>query len=473
MSANPPASAPAGQILIVGAGYVGLTAAVCFAQQGRMVICADLNSQKVELLCSGVSPIHEPGMAELLARGLESGRLRFTSDVGSAAAQCEFAFLCVQTPLGADGTTDDTNLLAAAACVGATLPADAVVVSKSTVPVGGHEAVVKAVARGDIAVAANPEFLREGNAVQDFLNPDRVVIGVESPRTADRVAALYDWIKAPIILTDPASAEVAKFAANAFLATKVSFVNELAAVCEAVDADIDDVLTAVGADHRIGSAYLQPGPGWGGSCLPKDTRALVSATRSAGYVFDLLEGAIRANELQLERVIEKVATASGSGTGASPASPVGASPASLAGLKIGVLGLTFKAGTDDLRGSAAVEIAQRMASRGAKLSAYDPCVKLSPHSEPPPELAGMLAGQSDGNNSLELCDSIAEVARGADVLVVLTEWPEFAACDWSTIAPLMKTALVVDARNLLDQAKMLASGFVYEGLGRSARRLSS
>ncbi len=446
---RPPGETVPGEIAIVGAGYVGLTAAACFAKHGQSVVCVDTDLEKVAELNNAVSPIHEPGLAELLAAGLESGRLRFATSA-VAATECEFAFLCVQTPLGEDGKTDTTSLLKAATELGAVLPADSVVVSKSTVPVGGHKAIVAALARDDVSVAANPEFLSEGNAVNDFLNPDRVVIGADNQRTADRVAALYHWVKSPIIVTDPASAEVAKFAANAFLATKVSFVNELAAVCDALEANIDDVLQGVGADHRIGSAYLRPGPGWGGSCLPKDTRALVAATRDAGYVFDLLEGAIAANDQQLERVIQKIGAATGN--------------PELAGLAVGVLGLTFKAGTDDLRGSPAVEIAQRLAARGALLRAYDPQVNASRVNAGtvtaalPPELA-----------DLQLCDSVAEIARDADVLVVLTEWPEFAECDWVAIAPLMKTARIIDARNLLDPTKMRESGFAYEGLGRRAR----
>ncbi len=442
-------SLPKGTVLVIGAGYVGLTAAACFSHKGLTVICADVDAKKIELLNEGIVSIQEPGLQELVASGLSSGRLQFVNDALLVASQCEFVFLCVQTPLGDDGTTDTTHLLEAAQ-VGAALPADAIVISKSTVPVGGHEAVVAAIGRDDIGVASNPEFLSQGNAVQDFLNPDRVVIGADDQRTVDRVAALFDWVEAPVITTDLTSAEVAKFAANAFLATKVSFVNELTAVCEAVGANIDDVLTAVGADPRIGDRYLQPGPGWGGSCLPKDTHALVSATRDAGYVFDLLEGAIRANEQQLERVVSKVVGVAGQ-------------PDAV----IAVLGLTFKAGTDDLRGSPAVEIAQRLVQLGAKLQAFDPALSLKTQN---PQTHAKLPQDLAASESLQLCNSVASAALDADVLVVLTEWPEFVDCDWCAIAALMKTAKVVDARNLLDPAKMIENGFSYEGLGRATRR---
>lgn len=462
-----------GTVLVIGAGYVGLTAAVCFAKLGHKVVCVDVDAKKVQLLNDSVPTIREPGLAELLAAGLESGRLRFEIELAPHAARCEFAFLCVPTPLGPDGTTDTEALLAAAADLGAVLRSGAIVVTKSTVPVGGHDAVARAVGRADIEVASNPEFLSEGSAVRDFLSPDRVVIGAHSDQVAQRVASLYDALDAPVVVTEPTTAEVVKYAANAFLATKVSFVNALATVCEAVGADVDDVLAGVGADHRIGSTYLQPGPGWGGSCLPKDTRALVSAARDAGYVFDLLEGAIRANDQQMEWVIEKIARVAGS----------------LTGVEVAVLGLTFKANTDDLRGSPAIEIARRMAARGACIRAYDPAVS-------PPDLAtradlttraneqaAPVAGHPVAGHpvvghpeelgeisSLVLCDSVADAVRDADVVVVLTEWQEFVGLDWSALAALMNTPRMVDARNLLDPAQMRECGFAYEGLGRPTSR---
>ncbi len=446
MTSPSASSSVSGVVLVIGAGYVGLTMAACLSHKGLSVICVDVDTKKVEMLNKGIVPIQEPSLNELVAAGLSSGRLRFVDDARSAASQSEFVFLCVQTPLGEDGITDTTHLLEAAR-VAKALPADAIVINKSTVPVGGHKAVVEAIGRDDVSVASNPEFLSQGNAVHDFLNPDRVVIGADDKRTAERIAVLYDWVEAPVIVTDLISAEVAKFAANAFLATKVSFVNELTAVCEAVGANVDDVLTGVGADRRIGNKYLQPGPGWGGSCLPKDTRALVSATRDAGYVFDLLEGAIRANAQQLERVVSKVASAVGQFGGQSQ-------PQAL----IAVLGLTFKAGTDDLRGSPAVEIAQRLVQLGARLQIFDPALSPKDRHKLPQDLAD--------SGSLSLCDNATSAASDADALVVLTEWPEFADYDWCAIAPLMKTAKVVDARNLLDPIKMIESGFSYEGLGR-------
>ncbi|HCB34906.1 MAG TPA: UDP-glucose 6-dehydrogenase [Acidimicrobiaceae bacterium] len=447
--AAPADAAPPGSILVVGAGYVGLTAAACFAHLGHRVVCSDIDAARIADLAAGIAPAHEPDLAGLVSAGLASGRLSFVVDAAPAAAQSEFAFLCVPTPLGDDGSTDTTHLLAAAAELGRRLAPGAVVVSKSTIPVGGHEAVVAAVARDDVAVVSNPEFLAEGSAVADFLTPDRIVVGAHDDAAAARVAALYDGVEAPVVLTDPASAATIKYAANSFLATKVSFVNALTAVCDAVGADIDDVLAGVGADRRIGAAYMAPGPGWGGSCLPKDTRALVSAAGAAGYVFDLLEGAIRVNEQQIQRVVDKIVAAVGPADG----SLAGASDGRLAGKTVALLGLTFKAGTDDLRGSPALTVARRLAGLAARLRVHDPAV--------PPS-----ADVDFATAAAEIFASAEEALRGAEVAVVLTEWPEFAALDWAALAGVMAAPRVVDARNLLDPAAMRAHGFAYEGLGR-------
>ena len=450
------------RILVVGAGYVGLTTAACFAHLGHDVICADIDRAKVAALSAGHVHIREKRLPELVRDGIAQRRLRFVISAEAVAAACDFVFLCVPTPLRADGETELSYLTAALASVASQMRPDAVVVTKSTVPVGTAPKIAAALGRADVSLASNPEFLREGSAVDDFLTPDRVVIGADDDAVADRVAQLYRKVDAPIIRCDPTSAETVKYAANAFLAAKVSFVNALAAVCEAVGADVDAVLEGVGADHRIGSAYLQPGPGWGGSCLPKDTRALVSVANDAGYVFDLLEGVIAVNEQQLDRVVSKVARIVGDDSAALTrpdpgADGAAAQPDSLDGVTVAVLGLAFKAGTNDLRGSPALRVAERLADTGAGLVAYDPAFSsLAEH----PDLAAELP------TGLDVRGTAFDALRGADVAVVLTEWPEFAALDWKQAAPEMAAARIVDARNLLDPAELRAAGFVYEGLGR-------
>ncbi|HEX7097123.1 MAG TPA: UDP-glucose/GDP-mannose dehydrogenase family protein, partial [Acidimicrobiales bacterium] len=329
---------------VVGAGYVGLTTAACFAHLGHDVVCADVDAAKIELLRAGRIPIHESGLEPLVREGLHSGRLRFTLGAANAATGAEFVYLCVPTPQSVDGSADVSYIEDAAREIAPVLARDAVVVNKSTVPVGSAARVEHVLRRPDVHVVSNPEFLREGSAVDDFLNPDRVVIGGDDRAAAARVAALYLDLRAPIIITDAPSAETIKYASNAFLATKLSFVNAIAAVCEAVGADVNDVLLGVGYDRRIGHEFLRPGPGWGGSCFPKDTRAMIRIAEDAGYDFALLRGVITVNEEQFERVVAKVVDASGG---------------SVDGRRIAVLGLTFKAGTDDLRESPALAIAQR------------------------------------------------------------------------------------------------------------------
>lgn len=444
------------RILVVGAGYVGLTTAACFAHLGHDVICADIDRAKVASLSAGVVPIRENDLERLVSEGIARRRLRFVISAAAVAATCDFVFLCVPTPLRADGETELSYLMSALDSVANNLRSGAVVVTKSTVPVGTAPKIGAALGRTDVALASNPEFLREGSAVADFLAPDRIVIGAEDYAVAQRVAALYDSVDAPLILCDPTSAETVKYAANAFLAAKVSFVNALAAVCEAVDADVDAVLEGVGTDHRIGSAYLQPGPGWGGSCLPKDTRALVGVASDAGYVFDLLEGVIAVNEQQLDRVVAKVERVALGGTGTERVASVG-DELDLDGITVAVLGLTFKAGTDDLRGSPAIRVAERLRDGGARLVAYDPALGGF---EERPDLEAQLP---DG---LVLSGSPLEAVRGSHVAVVLTEWPEFGALDWERAAGEMATARIVDARNMLDPDKLRAAGFLYEGLGR-------
>jgi len=419
------------QIAVIGAGYVGLTTAACFAHLGHDVVCADIDEKRVTSLSKGEVPIVEAGLDAMVQENLELGRLRFVLGAGNAAGDAEFAYLCVPTPQGEDGSADLSYIETAARQIGPVLPAEAVVINKSTVPVGSTRAVERVLGRDDVAVVSNPEFLREGSAVPDFLNPDRIVIGSDDQSAAVRVASLYIGVTAPIIVTDPPSAETIKYASNAFLATKISFVNAIAAVCEAVGADVKDVVLGMGYDKRIGHEFLKPGPGWGGSCFPKDSRALVHIAESAGYPFDLLKGVIAVNEEQFQRVVEKIRAMAG-GT--------------LEGTPIAVWGLTFKARTDDTRDSPAVRIATLLAEHGAVVKAYDPAAK------------GEFAGVEAAADPYSVCE-------GAEVLAVLTEWDEFRWLDFDKVAGLMATPRVVDGRNLLNRHALERRGFAYTGIG--------
>src|SRR4051794_30285588 len=324
------------RLAIVGTGYVGLTTGACFAHLGHEVVCADVDPDKVAQLSAGEIPIVEHGLDRIVEEGLRSGRLTFVLGAANAVKDCEIAFLCVPTPQADDGSADLSYIDAAAREISAHLPYESVVVNKSTVPVGSAKVVERVLDRPDVKVVSNPEFLREGSAVQDFLKPDRIVVGSTDQAAAIKVSSLYLGVAAPVIVTDPASAETIKYAANAFLATKLSFVNAVAAICEGVGADVNDVVLGLGYDRRIGQDFLRPGPGWGGSCFPKDTRALLKIADDAGYSFDLLQGVVAVNDEQFDRVTEKIVEA------------VGGDPA---GRTIGVWGLTFKARTDDLRES--------------------------------------------------------------------------------------------------------------------------
>jgi UDPglucose 6-dehydrogenase len=412
---------------------VGLTTGACFSHLGHDVVCADIDPEKVERLNRGEIPIVEAGLDKIVEDGLRSGRLRFVLGAAEAARDCEFAYLCVPTPQGDDGSADLSYIEAAARQIAPVLPAEAIVVNKSTVPVGSTKVVSRALERDDISVVSNPEFLREGSAVHDFLNPDRVVIGADDQAAAIKVASLYLGIPAPLIVTDPASAETIKYAANAFLATKISFVNAVAAVCEAVGADVNDVVLGIGYDKRIGQEFLKPGPGWGGSCFPKDTHALVKIAEDAGYDFDMLKGVITVNEQQLERVVDKVEQAAGG---------------SLEGVVVGVWGLTFKARTDDLRDSPSLKVIAKLGARGAKVQAYDPTVSKA------------LPG-------IEVRSDPYAAAEGAAVVALLTEWDEFRWLDVDKVAGLVAGKQLVDARNLLDRTAWTRAGFTYQGIGRS------
>jgi UDPglucose 6-dehydrogenase len=420
------------RIAVIGSGYVGLTAGACFAHLGHHVFCADVDAEKIEQLSNGHVPILEAGLPDLVREGMEGRRLKFVVGAASAAATCEFAFLCVPTPQGDDGSADLTYLRDAATEIGPVLAPESVVVNKSTVPVGSTRVVEEVLGRDDVAVVSNPEFLREGSAVRDFLSPDRIIIGSDDQQAAARVADLYRGVQAPVIVTDPASAEMIKYASNAFLATKVSFTNAVANVCEGVGADVRDVLLGMGYDRRIGFEFLRPGPGWGGSCFPKDVSALIRIASDAGYDFGLLRGVVDVNDEQFDMVAGKVVAMAGG---------------SLRDTPVAVWGLTFKARTDDLRQSPSLAVIERLRRQGARIRAYDPAT----------------GRPLDG---VEICTDPYAACDGASVLVVLTEWDEFRRLDFTKVASLLTEPRIVDARNLLDPVALRRLGFSYTGVGR-------
>ncbi|MBO0728047.1 MAG: UDP-glucose/GDP-mannose dehydrogenase family protein [Acidimicrobiaceae bacterium] len=422
---------PETRVAVIGAGYVGLTSAACLAHLGHRVICSDIDAERIAGLEHGEIPIFEDGLAELVREGLGSGQLRFTTSNVAAVEDADFVLLCVPTPSSDDGRADMSYISTVAAEIGRHLSSDAIVINKSTVPVGSTHAVERALGRTDVAVVSNPEFLREGSAVHDFLHPDRIVIGADDESTAIKVSAMFLRTSAPLVVTDPASAETIKYASNAFLATKLSFVNAVAALCEALGADVRHVVLGMGYDRRIGSDYLRPGPGWGGSCFPKDTAALIRIADDAGYDFGLLKGAVEVNEDQYLRMAEKAIRLAGG---------------SVEHKVFALWGLTFKARTGDLRQSPALEIAGHLRAGGATIRAYDPTVHTP----------------MDG---MTVCNDAYAACEGADVLVVATEWDEFRWLDFAKVAEEMRGRALLDCRNLLDPAALRRHGFAYEGVG--------
>jgi UDPglucose 6-dehydrogenase len=420
------------RVAVIGAGYVGLTTGAFLAGLGHEVCCGDSVSEKVAMLSRGEIPIVEPRLDQLVRDGLASGRLTFVLGASAALAGREFIFLCLPTPERPDGSADISFITDVAMEIGPLISSGSIMINKSTVPVGSAHLVAQALGRADVPVVSNPEFLREGSAVHDCQDPDRLVFGSDDEAAAMRVARLFEGVNTPIMITSPHSAEAIKYASNAFLATRVSFVNAIANLCEAVGADIDDVTQGMAYDQRIGPNVLQPGPGWGGSCLPKDTHALIRMGEDAGYDFKLLRSVVAVNEEQQDRVVTKIEVMAGG---------------CLDGVTVAVWGLTFKAGTDDRRHSPAVAIVNRLGRAGARVRAYDPTVRQP--------LPGM-----------EVCLEPYEACQEASVLAVLTEWDELRWLDFDKISSLMASPSIVDARNLLDPVAMRRAGFRYEGFGR-------
>jgi len=426
------------KICLVGTGYVGLVTGACFADLGHDVTCVDVVAEKVEKLRGGQIPIHEPGLEEVVQRGLEAGRLRFTTDLGEGVRNAQFIFICVPTPPAEDGSADLSHVEQAAVQITQHIGDYKVIVNKSTVPIGSSRVVERIIrerlpAQIEFDVASNPEFLREGSAVFDFMHPDRVVIGTGSERAAGLLTELYRPLGAPLIVTDSATAEMIKYAANAFLATKISYINAISNICDAVGADVKDVALGMGYDARIGFEFLRPGPGFGGSCLPKDCRALISLAEKNGYDFGLLRGVLQVNDAQRGVITAKVERLLGG----------------LEGKLIGVWGLAFKPNTDDIRYSPSLAVIEDLRSRGARVRAYDPAV----HAD----------ADFDG---VERATGPLEAIEGADALLLLTEWNEFRWLDFGRVRGAMMSPIVVDARNFLDPHLLRQLGFTYEGVGR-------
>ncbi|MBT5753665.1 MAG: UDP-glucose/GDP-mannose dehydrogenase family protein [Acidimicrobiaceae bacterium] len=421
------------QIAVVGAGYVGLTTGVCMAELGHQVAVLDIDEAKVASLRAGNVPFYEKGMDESLNRHLSEDNLRFSTELAEAIPGADFVFLCVPSPAAPDGSVDLRALRSAAEAIGPHLSPDAIVINKSTVPVGSTRTVHDLIGRDDIAVASNPEFLREGTALDDFKHPDRVVIGAETESQQQRVADLYRSLNAEMVLTDPATAELIKYVCNAYLATRLSFINDVAELCEGVGGDATDVMRAMGLDKRIGPHFLQPGPGWGGSCFPKDTTALTSIAQAAGSDFQLLQEVVDSNQRQFDRVANRARSMVDSVNGS----------------RVAVWGLAFKAGTDDTRDSPALEVVSRLLSAGITVVGYDPKASFA----------------ADGFIQV---DSEQSAAIDTDLLIVLTEWPDFSTIEPSTIAASMRVPQVFDTRRVLDLDHWQTAGFACEAIGRVA-----
>jgi UDPglucose 6-dehydrogenase len=437
------------RIAVIGTGYVGLVSGACFSEFGVTVTCVDQDIAKIARLRRNEMPIFEPGLEALVARNAAAGRLLFTTDLGSAVAGADAVFIAVGTPSRrGDGHADLSYVFAAAEEIGCKLGQYSVVVTKSTVPVGTGRKVAEILRRtrpqGGFDVAANPEFLREGSAIGDFLRPDRVVIGCDSERAEAVMRALYRplyLLETPMLFSDIETAELIKYAANAFLATKITFINEIADLCETMGADVQDVAKGIGLDGRIGGKFLHAGPGFGGSCFPKDCRALVRTAREAETELAIVEAVLRVNDARKRRMADRILAACGG---------------NVAGKTLAVLGLTFKPNTDDMRDSPSLSILPALIAAGAAIRAYDP--------EGMAEAKGLLP-------ELVYCEDAYETMEAADALVILTEWNAFRALDLARVRNLLATPLVIDLRNIYQPGEMAVAGLSYVSIGRRSRFL--
>jgi UDPglucose 6-dehydrogenase len=436
------------KVTVVGSGYVGLVAGACLAETGNDVVCVDVDETKIERLKRNQIPIYEPGLEPLVQRNQKEGRLTFTTELGPAVERARAVFIAVGTPPGEDGSADLSHVLSVADAIGDHMNDSKVIVTKSTVPVGTAEKVRQAIARKtrtEFFVCSNPEFLKEGAAVDDFMKPDRVVIGVDSDRAREIMSELYAPFTRQggerILFMDIASAEVTKYAANAMLATRISFMNQMAAFCESVGADITAVRHGIGSDRRIGRAFLYPGPGYGGSCFPKDVKAIVRTAAGMGVSLDLLRAVEEVNDRQKQVLLAKVRSFLGQ---------------SLDGMTVGVWGLAFKAETDDMRESPATPLIEGLLAAGARVYVHDPKAMDS-------------ARAVFGDRVLYAADPYSAV-HGVDALVIVTEWLVYRTPDFDRVRGLMRRPLIIDGRNLYTPERMRAAGFEYEGIGR--RRLA-
>lgn len=427
-------------ICVIGTGYVGLVTGVCFADLGNHVVCVDIDPHKIEMLRAGKSPIYEPGLEELLERNMRAGRLSFTDSYTVGMDGANFAFITVGTPMSDNGAADLRYVEAAAQSIGEALTGPVIIIDKSTVPVGTGDMVSDIIAQTarpgiPFSVVSNPEFLREGSAVSDFFNPDRIVLGALDREAAQKVADLHAPLGAEVIITDLRTAEMIKYASNAFLATRISFINEIAHICEKLGANVKEVARGMGADKRIGPHFLDAGIGYGGSCFPKDVLALHHMAASSGCHPQLLQAVMDINQDARKRFVDKVRVLLGD----------------LHGAVIGVLGLSFKPNTDDMREAPSVDIVRALQAEGAHVKAYDPVAM---------DRAGEIMPQ------VTFCATAYDAAKEADALLLVTEWNEFKQIDWDKLRRFMRRHIIVDGRNLYDPQEVTARGFVYWGVGR-------
>lgn len=429
-------------IAIIGSGYVGLTTGACFSELGNKVICADNDKKKISSLKDGSMPLYEPGLGELIARNVKNKRLQFSSNIKEAVRFSEVIFITVGTPALDNGEADLTGIENVARSIALNLEGYKLIVEKSTVPVETGDWVKHTIAtcikdKTKFDVASNPEFLREGSAINDFMNPDRIVIGVESKKARDILTELYKPFKAPLVVTNIKSAELIKHASNAFLATKISFINAVSRICDTVGADIEEVARGMGLDKRIGLNFLKSGIGYGGSCFPKDLDAFVTISEKLGYDFKLLKSVRKVNDEQMDFILKKIKD----------------SLWIIKGKTIGVLGLAFKSNTDDIRNSPAIGLIRKLESEGARIKAYDP--------------QAMKKARAELNRVVFSPDAYS-AARSADCLLVATEWDEFKELDFARIKKLLKRPLIIDGRNLYEPEHMRKLGFTYISIGRKS-----
>ncbi len=441
-------------ICVVGSGYVGLVTGACLADFGMHVTGVDKDADKVAALKRGEIPIYEPGLATLVRKNAEENRLSFTTESGPAIADADAVFIAVGTPPREDGSADLTFVREVASAIGENLNGFTVIITKSTVPIGTGkmiESIVRQVAgeTADFAVVSNPEFLREGSAIGDFMRPDRVVIGSTDPRAVDIMQQVYAPLQradVPFVVTNVESAELIKYASNGFLATKISFINEVADLCEGLGADVEVVARGMGLDRRIGPKFLSPGPGFGGSCFPKDTRAVASIAEQTGRRFHIIEAVLKVNEATKQRMVEKTEKAFGG----------------VAGKTLAVLGLSFKPDTDDVRESPAINIVEGLLAAGARLRAFDPAAMEA--------FQDVLDLDAEAASRIEYTDNAYAAAQGADGIVILTEWNQFRALELSRLKEALTQPIVVDLRNLYEPEVMAAAGLHYVSVGRPEGR---